>query len=311
MDELNQIPDRPSDDGDGLRQIKGIGQVIAQALNSLGIYRHADLDSFTPDSLAALLKAGIPSISPKRIERDDWLGQARVLAQAHNQEELGSPRPEADENETPVPLAEGREEDTAEAPREGWRELADFFISFGFAIDPEGEERLQTKAHHSQADKPVQWDGIVTDQLSSWMLSQANLSLPTETEAQPVPVTPYDARIEILDVRLSQIGPSSGVPGKRLVADIRFQISGPEAENLTTERIPFRIEVHAVNLESGALNLVASERSHLQPRVFEYTSQQAFPMPDLGLYKLHTILLVLPPGEMMVFRREPTFRVVP
>ncbi len=349
MDELNQTPDRPSDDGDGLRQIKGIGQVIAQALNSLGIYRYADLASFTPDSLAALLKAGIPSISPKRIERDDLLGQARVLAQAHNQEErddllgqarvlaqahnqeerddllgqarvlaqahnqeeLESPRPEADENGTSALSAEGREEDTAEAPREGWRELADFFISFGFAIDPEGEERLQTKAHYSQADKPAQWDGIVTDQLISWMLSQANLSLPTETEAQPVSVTPYDARIEILDVRLSQIGPSPGVPGKRLVADIRFQISGPEAENLTTERIPFRIEVHAVNLESGALTLVASERSQLQPRVFEYTSQQSFPMPDLGLYELHTILLVLPPGEMMVFRREPTFRVVP
>jgi len=308
MDELNQTPDRLSDDGDSLQQIKGIGRAIAQVLNSLGIHRYADLANFTPDSLADLLKAEIPTISSKRIERDDWPSQARALA--HSQEELESPQPEADE--TLVASAEGQEKDTSESPRKDWRELADFFVSFGFAISEEGEERLQTKVHHSQADKPKKWDGIVTDELINWMLSQADLSLPTETEAQvETEVTPYDARIEILDVRDSEVGPSSGVPEKRLMAEVRFQVSGAEAETLTADRILFRVEVHTVNLESGASNLVASEGGQLRQQVFKYTSQQAFPMPGLGRYELHTMVLLLPPGEMMASHLGPTFKVVP
>jgi hypothetical protein len=326
VNELNQTLDRPPDDGDGLRQIKGIGQAIAQALNSLGIHRYADLVSFTPNSLADLLKAEIPTISSKRIEREDWIGQAQSLA--HSQEELEPPRPEADE--APAPSAEGREKDTGKAPRKDWRELADFFVSFGFAIGPEGEERLQTKVHHSQADKPKEWDGIVTDELINWMLNQADLSLPTETEAQveekppakppltepkvatpPVPVTPYDARVEILEVQVSEVPTPFGVREKKLMAEVRFQISGPEAKTLTTEPIPFRIEVHTVDLESGVSTLVASEGNQLQPRGFEYTRQQAFPLPDIGRYELHTIVLLLPPGEMMAFHRGPTIKVVP
>ena len=226
VDELNRTADRPPENRDGLQQIKGIGQTIAQALNGLGIDRYADLVNFTPDGLADMLKARIPSISPKRIERENWIGQARALA--HSQKESGPSQPEADE--TLAPPAKGQEKDTGKALRKDWRELADFFISFGFAISKEGKERLQTKAHHSQEDKAEQWDGIVTDELINWMLSQASLSLPTETETQvkagpPVPMTPYDARIEILEVQISEIPTPLSVRGKKLVAEVRFQIS--------------------------------------------------------------------------------------
>jgi len=315
MNELDQTTDRLPDDRDNLQELKGIGPAIEQALNSRGIYRFADLLDFTPDSLTELLKADIPYISPKYIERYDLLNQVRDLVRG--QQRRRAPRSEADE--TPAPSADGQK-GAGKAPLKDWRELADFFVSFGFAIGKEGEEKLQTKAHHSQADKPQEWDGIATAQLTDWMLSQANLPLPAEIEAPveegapaelPSPATPYNAQIKILEAKVSETGPSSGVPERRLRAEVRFQVSGAEAKTLTADCIPFRVEVHVVDLKSRASNLVAAEGRKLQPRIFEYISQQAFPLPDLGRYELHTVVLLLPPGEMMTFHRGPTFRVVP
>lgn len=313
MNEITRTSDSPSNDRDGLQEIKGIGQAIAQALNRLDIHSYADLTDFTADSLADLLKAEIPSISLKRIERDDWLGQARALAR--RQKGTGPSRPHTDESSPPS--AERYQKGTAKAPRESWQELADFFVSFGFAVDKEGEKRLETRVHHSQADKPKAWDGIVTGELINWMLNQASLSQVAETAAQtelvtpPLPVTLYNVQVEISEVRVSEVPTPRGVGEKKLLAKVRFQISGPEAEALTEDRLPFRIEVHTVDLKSRASNLVASGQGQLQPQVFEYTGQHSFPMPQLGRYELHSILLLLPPGEMMACYRGPIFNVVP
>lgn len=96
------------------------------------------------------------------------------------------------------------------------------------------------------------------------------------------------------------------------MAEIRFQISGTRVKILAADRIPYQIEVQTVNLESDASNLVASEQSHLQPEVFEYTSQQEFPIPDPGRYELQSSIVLMPPsGKISAFYRGSTFRVIP
>ena len=304
-DEGNLTPDSPSSDANGLQQIKGIGQSIAQALNSLGVHTYADLTRYTPERLADPLRARIPSISAKRIERDDWLGQARALARQEHETEPS--QPETDDQ--PTPPAAGRKKNAGQASPQRWREIADFFFSLGYAIDPDEEEHLRTKAHHSQSDKSVEWDGVATDQLINWMLDQADL--PTPDVPAPSVAQPHSTEIEILSAALSQTGPSSGVPEKRLLAETSFRVRGPQAERLTTAKALCRVEVHAVNLKSGASTLVASEASPLRPQVFEYTSQQSFPMPAVGRYELHTIVLLLPPNSAMECHQGPTFRIVP
>ncbi len=124
-------------------------------------------------------------------------------------------------------------------------------------------------------------------------------------------MTPHDTRLEITEVQVSEAPTSLNVREKKLIAKIRFQISGSKANKLMEKQTPFRIKVYTVNLESGALALVASERSQLHPRGFEYTKQKEFPLPSIGRHKLHAIVLLLPPGEMMASRRGPTIKVVP
>ena len=306
----NPPPDRSPDAEDGLQQIKGIGPSIAQALHSLGIHHPAELIDLTPEGLAEMLRNQIPTMSAKRIVRDDWLAQARVLARRRRERKPSQPETE----EPPAASAAARKKEAAQAPREEWLEGADFFVSYGSVVGPDGEKQLQTKAHHSQGDQLKQWDGIATDQLIHWMLQQADLLAEAAPGRPPVTGTQtaaYDAQIEILGVEMSLIGPSSCVPEKRLVADVHFKLAGPEAGRVTSSGIPSRIEVHTVDLESGASNLVASKLTTLQPGVLEYTIQQEFGIPDLGRYELHTIVLLLPPGEIMTFHRGPTLRVVP
>ena len=136
----------------------------------------------------------------------------------------------------------------------------------------------------------------------------------TEIEVTVPPVRTEgrcDAQLKISDVQLSVIGPTSDVPEKRLKAEINFQLSGEDAKTLTSQGIPFRIEGYFVDLESGVSELVASGRSQLEPQVFQYRGQQKFAIPDVGRYEFHSIILLLPPGEMVAYHRGPIMKVVP
>jgi predicted flap endonuclease-1-like 5' DNA nuclease len=62
---------------DNLQKIRGIGRRNEQLLHSLGIYHFGQIAAWTPAEarwVAAFLSF------PERIERDDWIGQATVLA---------------------------------------------------------------------------------------------------------------------------------------------------------------------------------------------------------------------------------------
>jgi predicted flap endonuclease-1-like 5' DNA nuclease len=62
---------------DNLQRIRGIGRRNEELLQSLGIFHFGQIAAWTPAEarwIAAHLKF------PERIERDDWIGQATILA---------------------------------------------------------------------------------------------------------------------------------------------------------------------------------------------------------------------------------------
>ena len=67
----------PPREADRLQAISGIGPVIERVLNDLGIYRFGQLARLTPDNIEWL--ASRIGWFPQRIQRDDWVGQARRL----------------------------------------------------------------------------------------------------------------------------------------------------------------------------------------------------------------------------------------
>ena len=64
-------------EGDDLTQISGVGPVIVKKLNALGVTTFAEIAAWTKDDIAAMDE----KLNFKgRIDRDDWLKQAKKLA---------------------------------------------------------------------------------------------------------------------------------------------------------------------------------------------------------------------------------------
>jgi len=80
------LSERPTE-ADRLQAISGIGPVIERVLNDLGIYRFSQLARFTSDNIEWL--ASRIDWFPQRIQREDWVGQARRLhGESHPDEQI-------------------------------------------------------------------------------------------------------------------------------------------------------------------------------------------------------------------------------
>ena len=67
----------PKGEADDLKKIGGVGPKLESTLNELGIYHFWQIGEFTPDNVAWVDNY----LSFKgRIDRDDWIGQAKALA---------------------------------------------------------------------------------------------------------------------------------------------------------------------------------------------------------------------------------------
>jgi predicted flap endonuclease-1-like 5' DNA nuclease len=62
---------------DNLQRIRGVGERNEELLNSLGIFHFGQIAAWTPGEVRWV---GAYLAFPERIERDDWVGQATILA---------------------------------------------------------------------------------------------------------------------------------------------------------------------------------------------------------------------------------------
>lgn len=69
--------DAPEGEQDDLKEISGVGPVLEKTLNDLGIYHFRQIAAFTQKDVDAVENE---TNFPGRIERDDWIGQAKELA---------------------------------------------------------------------------------------------------------------------------------------------------------------------------------------------------------------------------------------
>jgi large subunit ribosomal protein L21 len=75
--EAKAAPAKAATEADNLKQLSGVGPVIEKKLHGLGITTFAEIAAWTAEDVARFDEA----LSFKgRIERDDWIGQAKKLA---------------------------------------------------------------------------------------------------------------------------------------------------------------------------------------------------------------------------------------
>jgi predicted flap endonuclease-1-like 5' DNA nuclease len=71
------ISEASAEDKDDLKLISGIGPVIEQKLNAIGIYTFKQISEFTPYAIEQVTSA--IKFFPNRIGRDNWIGKAAAL----------------------------------------------------------------------------------------------------------------------------------------------------------------------------------------------------------------------------------------
>ena len=67
----------PNGEADDLKKISGVGPKLEEKLNNLGIYHFSQIESFSAEDIE---KVDGELNFKGRIDREDWLGQAKILA---------------------------------------------------------------------------------------------------------------------------------------------------------------------------------------------------------------------------------------
>jgi predicted flap endonuclease-1-like 5' DNA nuclease len=75
---LAEAPPVPTDEGDDLTRIKGLGPKISTALRALGVTRYAEIAAWTDEDVARI-DAQLGAFAG-RATRDNWIEQAKLLA---------------------------------------------------------------------------------------------------------------------------------------------------------------------------------------------------------------------------------------
>jgi len=305
-----------------LTQIIGIARKTAQAMYEIGIHNYADLieylDHHTAEEFSAALKAHGVNRPPGLIDREMWIKKAEMLSQL---EKITPPPPKAEAEP---------EEKPKESCREAREHAAVFTVSFDIGKDDSGELVLSiTVYNESNGGEEAIFQGTDAAPWVNWILGRANLpfimkpitpqvevtkeppSVEAQAAVQPIPGEQYDVLLEISDPKISVIGPTLSVSEKRLKAALNIKLSGSDAERLTMQGVSFRTEMYTINLNDGFPRHVGSKEDRFKPHVFGYSYQFEVAMPVVGRYELHSLVRLLPSGELKAYHRGPIMRVTP
>ena len=160
----------PDEEHDNLAELDGIGERYSAGLAKAGVNSFNDLVKYTPKTLSEALKerAGL-KISEKRIDSQNWIGQAR---QALGRKKLPAVR-------MPPPKP------TPEKPEE-WKERGTFTVSFESRMI-KGEEVWQTLVYDDEpSGEELPLPGISIDTWANRILDKAGLqALAQEAQTEP------------------------------------------------------------------------------------------------------------------------------
>ena len=236
-DIASQTPAEPADDD--LKRIRGVGPGIERRMQAAGLRTFAGLAALSPAELAA--QVALPhGMSPRRIADEDWIGQARALAQA------AMPLPEAQQ---PAPLA-------AEPPA---RLRANFTAEL--LLSQAGAVR-GTRVAHVQSGAQEAWAGWDERKLIDFFTRSARLELPNAQPAPvaaPAPEPPEAPALRLLDCVVL----SAGAPRRVVGADQPFELALALELGEMAERGPLAYALSVQARRFGGPSSTLAERDGL------------------------------------------------
>lgn len=318
MEHPHANEDNLADNQDDFRQIKGIGETMDRALHELGIHRFSDLARYSPETLANALRDRVSFISAQRIEKDGWIPQAKALSGPVETQPM--PQPDSLGLQNWGSSGNSHKPQKKKSPS-GWRELADFFVSFGESSDS-GEPRLKTRAHYSQADQLMEWEGIATTELLQWMVTQGGLPLGQTKAAAAPPLTQESQAAEengenpplaISNLWVSQVDLATHAHESASERMIRVEanIGYSQADSLPAlPKTTVSIDIFLVNMETNQSIFIENPAFSLTTERELNDFMYDFPVPPPGRYQLYLLGRYSPHKKKVTLQQGPVVRVI-
>jgi hypothetical protein len=214
------------------------------------------------------------------------------------------------------PLSETAAEELAVGPKpQEWHQHAGFSLFFDYIAHNADEREWQTRLYHEETGNEVLLEGTDTAVWANWVEKQANLPHPSaeeESEEVATAVAPHtshsaDVELQIVEVTVS----ASAETEETCDVDVQFALSGADVMALTSQSVPYQIELQTIDLAANTINhRIESDMQHLQPDMSEYTVRERLPLPAPGQYELQTVLYLHAPGEKIAYHIGPTLNIV-
>jgi hypothetical protein len=295
-------------EAEDLQRITGIGPKFARALYQIGINHYADLLQYTPEQLASLLtQQAKVKVTPERIEADQWLEQARALVVEPATLDFGLHSEEGDTRPLSAAIP------TVSPPE--WHQYAGFSLFFDYIAHSATKQEWQTRLYHEETGREALLSGTETAIWADWIDKQASLPRPAveeesgrgETLLWRKGANATDFDLQIIEVTVS----ASAETEESCDVHIHFVLSGADTIKLTSQRVPYQIELQTLDLAANTINQrLESEITHLQPAISDYNVRRALPLPNPGRYELQTTIYIHSPAERAACYTGPTLNIV-
>jgi hypothetical protein len=287
---------------DDLQRIDGIGQGIANRLYKAGVYTFADLAGLSLDQLISYV-GKIGGLSAERIAREDWIGQARALAEAEEAALLKEDvvQPEALETFDDSEIAGIR------------RRNATFTTKL---VLNEDHEVNYTRVVHLESMAEDAWVGWQGDRLNDFFVRYANLRLDPAAIVEPAAMVeaaelaPVDRAPE-LEAPQTSLPPANGLSGELRLDDLEISNPGTAgARSIISAGQPIEVvlavdcsevvapgdialgylaAVYAKSLAGGSRQTLGEARGALVPTGRVLVALQGMAPPQ-GIYRLEAMV---------------------
>lgn len=277
--------------GDDFTRIHGIGPGIADRLTKAGIYTFAQLGTLSPEEVVHLL-GNLIGLTAERVEKQDWIGQAREL-QPQNESTAGQIQPDV-------------------APMER-QHYATFTIEL--LLGGENEVR-RTRVVSIQSEAEQAWAGWRGDRLLNFIIEHAELGLPPVEPPQvqvsyPETSLPQEAAAELSgSPRLEELvtipgddgGPNRLLPANRPF-EVRLTLDLSDLLSPKDKPLSYATTFYAKKLGSGERKLVGEKRGTFTPAENITIETQGINLPE-GLYRLEAAVVFSLPTEETIHSAE-------
>jgi hypothetical protein len=293
-----------SSETDDLKLINGIGPAVEKRLHGVGIFTFAQLAALSSADIAAAV-ADLSDLSAERINKQDWVGQARKF-------ESESIAYKAQQEST---IRFGPEKSASESTEQ--YQLTTFTIKFLF---DEHNNVHSTSAHHVQSRREHTWTGWEKTQLLDFLSESAGLNIPLDehdlipanvTESKPpTQLTAKPMLTGTLHVpEMEMIGVASAGNRKTLVHNEPFDVrlTLDLSELLVPVNTPLQYKTTLYGKGRGRPSLIIGEaQGTIIPRDSVAIKVRGNTPPEEGIYQLTAIVILGLPTMKLAARHGTT-----